>query len=623
MCWSMESRGPDDSGLWFDQEEGIGLCHRRLSILDLTPNGHQPMFDSAKRAVISFNGEIYNYAALREELVAKGYPFNSNTDTEVLLNLYLEHGVSMLQKLNGMFAFAIWDREAKVLFIARDGLGVKPLYFSNTNGGFVFASTLQAVLCEQSVSRDLDINAIMSYLTLLYSPSPRTMLSAVTKLEPGWALMIRGGEIERKWCWQELPIQRPMFLGSDIEAEEVLRQKLENAVRRQMVSDVPVGAFLSGGLDSSAIVAFAGRYSPDQQIECFTIGFRDQRWEEEGGVDDLPYAREVAKHLGVRLNVVEVGAEIIDGLTQMILQMDEPQADPAGLHVRAICERAREMGVKVMLSGTGGDDLFSGYRRHDALMKERLWSKYPQGVRAFVGSMAKRVDVRSPNRRRFAKAFRNAGLSQNQRIAAYFDWIDIDDAYGLLSEELRAGFGEKWRNPPLLRAVENLPNSLSALSKMLYLEQKYFLADHNLNYTDKMSMAESIEVRVPFLDPDLLAFGWSLPDEMKHRHGNAKWIFRKAMEPILPRHVIYRPKTGFGAPLRRWLHVEMKDLLEYHLSDDRIRRRGIFDVVAVRKLMALDLQGKVDGAYTIFALLCIEIWCTLFLDDESKTHASG
>jgi asparagine synthase (glutamine-hydrolysing) len=449
------------------------------------------------------------------------------------------------------------------------------------------------------------------------------MLSSVAKLEPGWALIIRDGAIQRHWCWQDLPIEYPKFSGSDIEAEESLRQKLENATRRQMVSDVPVGAFLSGGLDSSSVVAFARRYSPDQQIECFTIGFRDTRWSEEGVVDDLPYARSVAQHLGVRLNVVDVGAEIIEDLPKMIFELDEPQADPAGLHVRAICGRAYEMGVKVLLSGTGGDDLFSGYRRHDALMKERYWSWMPRSVRMLLAGAARGLAVNTPNKRRFAKAFRDADLRQNERIAAYFNWIDSATRSELFSSDTRAALGGQSRHAPLLDAIQSLPNSLSPLSKMLCLEQKFFLTDHNLNYTDKMSMAESVEVRVPYLDPDLLSFAWSLPDSMKYRHGEGKWILKKAMEPLLPRHVIYRPKTGFGAPLRRWLHVEMKELLEYHLSEARIRARGIFDVAGVKKLIALDQQGRIDGAYTIFAILCIEIWCTLFLDGEWKSYASA
>lgn len=614
MRESMARRGPDDSGLWSDASEGIGICHRRLSIIDLTSDGHQPMFDSTGRVVITFNGEIYNFLALRDELVADGYVFKSQSDTEVLLNLYLKYGESMLSKLNGMFAFAIWDREKKTLFIARDRSGIKPLYFSETKNGFVFGSTIHAVLCEQSVNREIDMNALANYLTLLYSPSPQTMLRSVAKLAPGWALVLRNGKIERRWQWLDLPIEIPAFSGTAVEAEECLRQKLENATRRQMVSDVPVGAFLSGGLDSSSIVAFARQHAPENEIECFTIAFRGESWRGEGVVDDLPYAKVVAKHLGVRLNVIEVGAEIVDDLPSMIFELDEPQADPAGLHVRSICKLAHEMGVKVLLSGTGGDDLFSGYRRHEALMKERYWSWLPNSAKKTLGSFAAQLSVESPTKRRFSKAFRDAGLGQNARIAGYFNWIELQQGMALLSENSRAALLAQGGAASLLQTLDQLPKEMSQLSKMLYLDQKFFLTDHNLNYTDKMSMAESIEVRVPFLDPDLIDFSWSLPDSMKYQNGEAKWIFKRAMEPYLPREVIYREKTGFGAPLRKWLHVEMKELLDHHLSVERLRSRGVFDVNAVRKLIESDRLGKIDGAYTIFALLCIEIWFSYFLD---------
>jgi asparagine synthase (glutamine-hydrolysing) len=305
----------------------------------------------------------------------------------------------------------------------------------------------------------------------------------------------------------------------------------------------------------------------------------------------------------------------------MIYHLDEPQADTAALHVRAICRRAREMGVKVLLSGTGGDDLFAGYRRHTALMMERYWSWLPKGVRSVVASIGRGMDVATPGQRRLAKAIRYADRTQNERIATYFHWIDPLSRNRLLSHALRAQLIERLDRIPLLNALNNLPAGLSALDRMLYLEQKHFLADHNLNYTDKMSMAEGVEVRVPFLDPDLLAFAWSLPDDMKHRNGQSKWILKKAMEPLLPPSIIHRPKVGFGAPLRQWLHNELRDLVQDYLSEERVRARGLFDAAGVRRLISLDKARKVDGAYTIFALLCIEMWCRLFVDGDWKNHA--
>jgi len=617
----MANRGPDDSGVWSDTGAGIGLCHRRLSIIDLSSFGHQPMWDVSRRAAIVFNGEIYNYRELRAELITQGFAFASQTDTEVLLNLYLRDGNDMLSRLNGMFAFAIWDKAQGSLFLARDGLGVKPLYYTQTSKGFLFASALRALLCESGVSREIDPTTMLDYLTLLYSPAPSTMLRGVSKLEPGHALLVRSGVVERKWQWFDLPVETPLFHGSEAGAAAFLRERLTAATRRQMIADVPVGAFLSGGLDSSSLVALAKDCAKDRQLECFTIAFGDSAWNEEGMVDDLPYATAVARHLDVRLHVIEVGAEIFGDLPNMIYHLDEPQADPAALHVRSICRLAREMGVKVLLSGTGGDDLFSGYRRHDALMKERYWSWMPVGMRAVMATAARLIDVDTPGRRRFAKAFRYADQTENERIASYFQWIDPVSRSHLLSSQLRAQLMHSCNRVPLLDSLERLPTTLSPLDRMLYLEQKYFLTDHNLSYTDKMSMAESVEVRVPFLDPDLLAFTWSLPDKMKHRDGIGKWIFKKAMEPILPKNVIYRPKTGFGVPLRRWIHNELKEYVHEHLSDERIRARGLFDPEGVRRLIHLDKAGRLDGAYTIFSILCIEMWCRLFVDGEWKQHA--
>lgn len=617
----MAYRGPDDDGAWFDQSAGVGLCHRRLSIIDLSPLGKQPMWDVSRQAAIVFNGEIYNYRELREELIEQGFSFSSATDTEVLLNLYLRDGEAMLSRLNGMFAFAIWDAQRRSLFLARDALGVKPLYYAQAPAGFLFASALQCLLCEDSVSRGLDSTAIFDYLTLLYAPAPRTMLGMVSKLEPGHALLVGEGQIRRKWKWRELPIDVPQFAGDVQAAAAALREKLETAVARQMVADVPVGAFLSGGLDSSSLVAYARQYAGDSKLECFTIGFRGKDWDLEGMTQDLPYAKVVAKHLGVNLNIVEAGPEIVDRLYEMIYHLDEPQADPAALHVRTICGLAREKGIKVLLSGTGGDDLFSGYRRHDALMAERYWSWLPFGMRKTLAFLGRETTLNSPIKRRLAKVFSLADRNDDERIASYFHWIDPLSRNHLLSSPLRARLMGQINRIPLIEVLNQLPSEMNRLNKMLYLDQKHFLTDHNLNYTDKMSMAESVEVRVPFLDPDLLAFSWALPPDMKHRYGQGKWIFKKAMEPILPKDVIYRTKTGFGAPLRRWLHHELSEVVREHLADESIRARGLFDAAGVRRLIAMDKAGKVDGAYTIFSLLCIEIWCRLFLDGEWRRYA--
>lgn len=606
-------RGPDNADMWQDAAEGIGLAHNRLSIIDLSPDANQPMIDSNGPGVIVFNGEIYNYRELRKNLENEGVQFKSLSDTEVLLKLYQRDGVDMLSKLNGIFAFALWDREKHLLFIARDGMGVKPLYYTVMSKGFIFASELKALLLWSGVSREIDEESILHYLIYLWSPAPHTPLKAVQKLEPGQAMLVREGQIELKWYFYDIPYSESFSIDDIDETCKRLRQNLFQAVERQMVSDVPVGAFLSGGLDSSSIVAMAGAVCKGNRLQCFTI---DCDYGEDGFAEDLPYAGKVAEHLGVDLHTVRVGPEIIDDLDRMIFHLDEPQADPAPLNVLLISKMAREHGIKVLLSGTGGDDLFTGYFRHYALVQERLWGWMPQVMRSGICLITSNLSHKSVMGRRFSRAFRFAHNEPDDRLIGYFTWIDPNVALGLFSRDIREFLADYDPAYPLKKSLDRLPDGVSRLNRMLYLESKHFLADHNLNYTDKMSMAVGVEVRVPLLDPDLVRFAVSLPDYWKQRGRVGKWIFKKAMEPYLPADVIYRPKTGFGAPLRSWLRNQLKGQVEELLSERVIKNRGLFDPACVRRLVEMDQQGDIDAGYTIFALICIEKWCRLFIDGK-------
>lgn len=607
-------RGPDGFGTFHSEEHGIGLTHRRLSIIDLSSAGGQPMYDATCQVVIVFNGEIYNFKELRVDLVAAGYKFRGNSDTEVLLNLYLYCGESMLQRLNGVFAFAIWDSRIKSLFVARDGLGVKPLYYAKTDVGVVFASELKALLVNPEVGREIDPYAVLAHLTYLWCPAPATILRDVRKLSPGHAMQIRDGEIQQMWKYYELPYDQKIEALSIEEATRQVEQGVRTAVERQMVADVPVGAFLSGGLDSSAVVAFAKQVHPDVPLQCFTIGLKDGG--EDGFAEDLPYAQRVAKHLGVDLHTIYVGAEMTEQLEAMIYHLDEPLADPAPLNALFISQLAREHGIKVLLSGAGGDDIFSGYRRHYALQQEHYWSWLPSWGRQLLADGASKLPTRRPLLRRLRKAFEYADMEADERIASYFYWGRPDRLEGLLSESYRSEVLGLQVSEPLLQALNAVPSNRAPLDRMLFLESKFFLPDHNLNYTDKMSMAEGVEVRVPLLDPDLVALAARLPINYKQRGREGKWIFKKAMEKYLPNDVIYRPKTGFGAPLRSWLHSDskLKPLMKDVLSREAIMRRGIFDAEAVEALIQKDAMGQVDATYNIFSLMCIELWCRKFLD---------
>ena len=611
----MAHRGPDAAGTWLDDAAGVGLAHRRLSIIDLSAAGAQPMTSDDGAVVLILNGEIYNFRELRAELEAGGHQFRGHSDTEVLLHLYLAHGEGMLRRLNGMFAFALWDKRDRSLLVARDALGVKPFYYSETADGFAFASEIKALLCLVPETRELDIPALHRYLSFLWCPGEGTPLRGVRKLLPGEAMVVRAGKIARRWIWYQLPVFRG--ITGDLSEADALTgtvEGLRRAVHRQLVADVPVGAFLSGGLDSSSVVAFAREQAPD--IRCFTI--EAVGGQEAGTADDLPYAHRVAQHLNLPLDVVRIDASrMADDLERMVVQLDEPLADPAPLNVLYISQLAREQGIKVLLSGAGGDDLFTGYRRHVAVQYEHLWRWLPAGLRGGVERWTSALDQRNGLLRRLAKLFNGAGLEGDPRLAAYFAWGREQSLLKLYSPEFRANLGQACAAQPMLDFLRPLPASLSPLDRMLALEQRFFLADHNLTYTDKMSMAAGVEVRVPFLDLDVVEHAAKIPIALKQRGRVGKWVLKKAMEPYLPKDVIYRPKSGFGAPLRRWMRNELRPLLGDLLSVNSVKRRGLFEPSAVLKLIAQNDSGKVDAAYTLLSLLSIEIWCRAILDHRS------
>ncbi len=609
---AMAHRGPDDSGIYEDRDAGIGLTHARLSIQDVSSLGHQPMHSPNGEVILVFNGEIYNFRELRQSLELKGVSFQGQSDTEVVLHLYLVEGEMMLSRLNGIFALAVWDRRKETLLLARDGLGVKPLYYSSVDGEFSFASEIKSLLKLSPHIHELDLEAIHRYLSFLWCPGEGTPLKAVRKLLPGYAIQVRAGEIVRSWCWYQLPIfQTSRIMLGEHESISGVKDHLAQAVRRQMVADVPVGAFLSGGLDSSAIVAFARETHPN--IPCFTI--ESVGGAEEGMTDDLPYARKVARHLGVPLEVVTIDANrMADDLEMMVAQLDEPLADPAPLNVLYISQLARSQGIKVLLSGAGGDDLFTGYRRHRAVQAESLWSWLPKDVRRGLAYSTGKLNQQRPMGRRIRKLFSGAALEGDERLVEYFKWINESELRALYSAETRQKLSSMMATRPMLDFLQPLSKEARPLERMLALEQRFFLSDHNLNYTDKMSMAAGVEVRVPFLDLDLVDFASRVPMTLKQRGGEGKWVLKKALESYLPKDVIYRPKSGFGAPIRRWMRHELRDLLHDLLSSESLTRRGLFEPRAVLELIEANDAGRIDANYTLLAMLCIEIWCRTYLD---------
>jgi asparagine synthase (glutamine-hydrolysing) len=624
MAASIAHRGPDDAGFEWLREERVGLAHRRLSIIDLSPAGHQPMWDASGSVVITYNGEIYNYRELRKELEADGHAFRGHSDTEVLLALYLRDGEALLSSLNGIFAFAIWDGRTKSLFLARDHLGVKPLYHTRTARGFLFASELKALLQCPEVDRSLHPEAVDYTLHFGWSPSPHTLLRSVEKLEPGCAMVLRDrGRSARRWRFYELPYDRTIEPLSAEAAAERVREQIGASVRRQMVADVPVGAFLSGGLDSSSVVAFARESAGEVPLRCFTIGFHGEEARAEGMAADQPHAERVARHLGVQLETIWVGPEMVDEVPGMLFHLDEPTPDPAPVNALLICRLARQHGMKVLLSGAGGDDVFTGYRRHVARMHERWWAWLPHPARRALARTAARVPIASQLARRAVKAFQYADLDGDERLVSYFYWVPPGLLSDVYAPALRSQLAPGSASRPMREALARLPAGVADLNRMLFLEGKFFLVDHNLNYTDKVSMASGVEVRVPLLDPDLVALAARLPVALKQRGNTGKWILRKAMEPLLLHETLWRGKAGFGAPLRHWVRGPLRPLIEDALSEHSLARRGLFDPAGVRRLLEADRARRIDGAYAVFSLVAIELWCRMFIDPPAPTRSGA
>ena len=461
------------------------------------------------------------------------------------------------------------------------------------------------------MKKQINADVVISHLKYLWSPAPHTILKNVMKLEPGELLTVKDSCIYNKQKFYHLPYDQPILKISEQEALEETRRLVRQATKRQLVSDVPLGAFLSGGLDSTSLCAMACQEGASN-LPCFTIAFGDDAFHTEGTTDDLPFAQQAAAHLGLELSVVNAQPKVCDLLEKMIYHLDEPQADPAPLNIFLICEQARKQGLKVLLSGAGGDDIFSGYRRHQALQWDQFWNVLPQPIRKIISHTSHSLPQNHATLRRIHKALRFIHLSSQQRLVSYFHWISPDWIQAICTQKLQ----EALQSPapdPLLNALDALPPETPPLNQMLYLDTRFFLADHNLHYTDKMSMASGVEVRSPLLDLDLVSFCARLPIELKQKQGMSKYIFKKSMEPYLPKSLIYRPKTGFGLPLRHWLQNDLRPLFEEILSKNSLQKNEFFDVQGVQNLFKLTTRGQIDGTYTLFAILCVEMWSRQFL----------
>ena len=623
-------RGPDDWGVWYKQfPDGtcVGLGSRRLAIIDLSPGGHMPMFNQDGTVGVVYNGEVYNFQELRRELEGKGHRFRSNSDTEVVLRLYEELGPDCVKRLNGIFAFAICDMRgaSPQLFLARDHFGVKPLYYFHDGRRFAFASEIKSLLHVPGIEARIDHQSLHRYLTFLWVPDPDTMFQGIHKLPAGHCATLQNGELKVTQYWDlTFPDANHQFTRSETDLAAEVRERFAGAVKAQMVSDVPIGAFLSAGLDSSSIVAMM-RKATNQPVRTYTITFPEKYRVGENALDDPAVASRLAQHLGCENQQIVVEPDVANLLPRLTWHMDEPTADPAILTAYLVCREARKQAT-VMLSGVGGDELFAGYRKHMAHSWAEMYGRVPGFVRrgaawALDAIPSMRGMAVKGSLRMARKMARSAGLSGPERFIANCTYLDFGQKSGLYSADL----GSELRNSDPARQHHRAFAEVSHadfLNQMLYLDSKIFMTSLNLTYNDKMSMASSVEVRVPFLDRELAEFAaWNIPPTMKLKGALrpvTKHILRQAMKDDLTAEVLRQPKAGFAAPVDYWLAHDLRDMVDDLLSAERVRGRGLFRPEAVGKFVSEHRSGRRDWSMQIWQLLTLELWMQTFLDGGAK-----
>ena len=619
-------RGPNDSGVWeHHSPDGtyIGLGSRRLSILDLSSDGHMPMTNEDGSIWITYNGEIYNFGDLRRELEGKGHRFSSNTDTEVVLHLYEEVGDDCVQRLNGMFAFAICDLRAgrPKLFLARDHFGIKPLYYTCNSGRLAFASEIKALLEVEGIDAAIDLDALNQYLTFLWVPDPKTLFQGILKLPAGHCATFCDGQLSISEYWDlTFPPAEHRFAWSEEELACEIRERLRHSVEQQMVSDVPLGAFLSAGLDSSSIVAMMAK-TVKPPLRTYTITFPEKYRKGENTLDDPAVAARLAHRLGCENRQIVLDPDVANLLPKLCWHMDEPTADPAILTAYVVCREASR-DVTVLLSGVGGDELFGGYRKYVA----HYWAQLaPQVLKDSAERLADYLPAPRGSRfkgqlRLAKKMLRSAAMAPRERFIRNCTYVDRVQGANLYTRELR---GELKSATPDLEHQARFERVEHAdfLNQMLYLDTKIFMTSLNLTYNDKMSMASSVEVRVPFLNRELAEFvAWNVPPHWKLQgklFPTTKYIFRKAMRGVLPEEVLRQPKAGFAAPTDYWLANDLREMTDDLLSESRVRSRGLFRPEASQKFIHEHRSGTHDWSAQIWQFITLELWMQNFLDQPS------
>lgn len=608
MCDVIEHRGPDDAGYYF--ADGVAIGMRRLSIIDVA-EGRQPISNEDGSVRIVFNGEIYNYRELRELLLARGHMLATRTDTETIVHLYEDEGENCVNRLRGMFAFAIWDERQRRLFIARDRVGKKPLHYTMVGDTLVFGSEIKSLLQHPGVKREVNLEAISDFLSFGYVPDPATAFRGIYKLPPGHTLTFQDGQVSTRRYWDfDYSGLESQTLSDEREYIEQLRELIADSVRVRLESEVPLGAFLSGGIDSSTVVAAMAR-EMGQPVKTFSIGFSESTF------DELHYARIAARHFGADHQEFVVTPDVCQLVDEIVWHHDEPFADVSSIPTYVVAKMAREH-VTVVLSGDGGDELFGGYERYAIDRQRQRYERLPRPVRRGLLRMSQILP-----RGTYGKGFlRNIALEPGARYVDSVTYFNQDAQRALFTEESRrtlAGYDPAASFEQAFAA----PACRDRLERLLYLDSKTYLPGDILVKVDRMSMAHSIETRAPLLDQRLIEFVQTIPAPLKLRGLEGKYILKRAVEGLVPGEILHRPKQGFDVPINRWFNRELRELLDDTLRDRRTRERGNLNHRAVLAILDEHRRGVRDHARHLWGLLTMELWQRAFIDRRPESQFSG
>ena len=606
MCKTIVHRGPDDEGIYTAPH--IGLGQRRLSIIDLAPGACPPLSNEDRSVWLVFNGEIYNFQELRKQLQERGYRFATNSDTEVIIHLYEDEGVACLQKLRGMFAFALWDKRREILFCARDRMGKKPFCYTVTPQSFIFGSEIKAITADPDVSVSPDYHAIDQYLTYQFVPSPLTAFARIRRLRPGEYLTCDLKGNVKTQCYWEPPLSKKTSISQgEIEAE--LLKRLRDSVRLRMISDVPLGAFLSGGIDSATIVALMAKESA-RPVKTFSIGFEEETFNE------LPYAGLLAERFGTEHHELIVKPNAAEVLPLLMRHYNEPFADSSALPTYYVSKMTRQH-VTVALSGDGGDESFAGYDNYAAILGWNKWDVWPLWLRIMLAEGGRGLLNSFPHDNNAARLRRGFAMFGAANVKAR----RLQFGTTLKPEEKRLAYTSLFRDliskPPIPEdplAAYPWEDGMDALDWLMRHDQNFYLPDCLMVKADIASMANSLEVRCPFLDHDFVEFAATIPSRLKRNAMGGKIILKQAVKDLLPNEILNKPKTGFGLPIAKWFRSDLAPMLKETLLDETSERRGLFEQQLLKKMVNEHIEGRRDWSNRLWAFLFLELWFREFID---------